>query len=96
MGDSEAGAGEIHQQVSWNLQRWEQTQTFHSNGPHRMSTCGFLGKMEFCYHYHTVMFMKTLPCGILFQYLFIEYDQYFLSIHLEMEIVMKYEVMSKR
>lgn len=45
MGDSEAGAGKIFQKVSRDLQRWKQTQTVYSDGPDRMSSGDFPGKI---------------------------------------------------
>lgn len=44
MGDPEVGPGQIFQQVSRNLQRWEQTQTFDSDSPDRLSSCDFPGE----------------------------------------------------
>lgn len=46
MGHPEAGAGQICQQVSWDLQRREQTQTVHGDSLDRMSSCDFSGKRE--------------------------------------------------
>lgn len=49
MGDPEVGAGQIFQQVSRNLQRWEQTQTFHSDSPDRLSSSDFPGEILYIF-----------------------------------------------
>lgn len=46
VGDPEIGAGQIFQQVSRNLQRWEQTQTLYSDSPDRLSTSDFPGEIH--------------------------------------------------
>lgn len=46
VGEPETGAGQVHQQVSRDLQRWEQTQAVHSHRPDRGPPRPFSGKMQ--------------------------------------------------
>lgn len=46
VGEPETGAGQVHQQVSRDLQRWEQTQAVHSHCPNRGPSRPFSGKMQ--------------------------------------------------
>lgn len=46
VGDPEVGAGQVFEQVGGDLQRREQTQTFHSDGPDRRSSGDFSGEIR--------------------------------------------------
>lgn len=46
VGGPEVGASQIFQQISRNLQRWEQAQTFYSDSPDRLSSSDFSGEIQ--------------------------------------------------
>lgn len=50
MGEPETGPGQVHKQVSRDLQWWEQTQTVHSHRPDRGPSRPFPGKMQLLGH----------------------------------------------